>query len=66
MIDWYGTLMESDYRRDRFLEDSERDQLIRRAADGASDEERAERRPVLGALILAMVALLATGAIGPR
>lgn len=66
MIDWYGAMLASDYKRDEVVEESGRAELIKQAEARNTGEEHVERTPLLGALGVALVALVATGAIGPR
>ncbi len=67
MIDLQSTVAEADYRRTRALDEAARDGEIARLADpGRGEEEAVDRVPVLGLLIAALVAVVATAAIGPR
>ncbi len=64
MMDWYTTMVASDYRRDALLTEAQQE---RRADRAARDRENAPSRPgLLGVLVAAMIALVATGAIAPR
>ena len=65
MLDWQNVIEASEYRRDLLLGEVEQDRMAR--VTGEYDEEHAGGRPsLIGALVAAMLALVATGAIAPR
>ena len=65
MLDWRNAIEASDYRRDLLVGEVEQDRMAMRAT--RDDGDRPAGRPsLIGVLVAAMIALVATGAVAPR
>jgi len=66
--DWYRVMADAEYRRDRYLQEAERDRRLGGQLLAGSDGVPVEggRGSLLGVLALALLSIVATGAIAPR
>ncbi len=66
MIDLGNAIAASDYRRHLLLGEAEQDRIAKEALSGYIGGPSEARPSLLGVLVAALLAIVATGAIAPR